>query len=165
MWYYLKRFQGCLTSNSLPLRLRPPSEKNFTFAPRRSRPSKYLRDGLQDFNEVEEALKMFQMFEASLPETKGSVSGFQSSRFQRGSRAWAQTACPYQILSCFWDSKVSRFDMPLFRVFALQVSNNPFLPLVGGFAEMLYVLPWHEVSGAETVLLVALWKQKPPSTA
>lgn len=31
--------------NSLPLRLRPPSEKNLTLAPRQSKPSKYLKCG------------------------------------------------------------------------------------------------------------------------
>ena len=69
------------------------------------------------------------MCEAFLPETKESVSGLQGAKEAQG----FSTNCLPLSDPCFWDSKVSRFDMPLLCVFAFQVSNNPFLPLDGGF--------------------------------
>jgi len=69
------------------------------------------------------------MCEAFLPETKESVSGLQGAKEAQG----FSTNCLPLSDPCFWDSQVSRFDMPLLCVFAFQVSNNPFLPLDGGF--------------------------------
>ena len=60
------------------------------------------------------------MCEAFLPETKESVSGLQGAKEAQG----FSTNCLPLSDPCFWDSKVSRFDMPLLCVFAFQVSNH-----------------------------------------
>ena len=99
-----------LSRHSFPLRLRPPSEKNFTLAPRRSKPSKYLTATTYLAKKMQKASKLGTEFEIKFPISKECWLIFELVRILQSyymllqftviCRVFSPLSVPHQTLFC-----------------------------------------------------------------